>query len=201
MNATANAHITHPADSQATDLLYTFTGQQIINALENHYNAIRKQINTILFETNRLNTPILVKNTALNILTNGEYGKWLDQHRKLRSLPVEQEQCKKIIHEIENRYTKPPYLVELCRQIKSLEREYNHTIENNNRNLAILQTRAQTTLQEKHKLRGLEKEQFTIDTNKVSELHKKQSFQEQVKRLIQNKIADTVDAVKSRMKL
>lgn len=171
---------TNPPNTTNPEEVYFFTGQQIIAALERDYNAYRDQLNNLKLQNNRLANPVLIKHTAMNMLTGGQYGVAHGQKKQLRSIPIEYEECCKVIRDMENKYTQPPHITELCKQMKTLEYNYNHTIQFNNKYMFVIEDNQKTLLEEKKKLQELEKVEFMLKTKDVKDLFKDSDYQKQV---------------------
>lgn len=161
----------------------SYTGQQISNAIEHHCNALRANINKVILHNNRLSNLSLVKNQALNSLTSGEYRRLFDHQKTLRNDPQAQDQCRQIIKSIEAKYTTPPHIVELSKEMKYLKTQFEFLTECNNNTLAALEKKLTTTLKEKRKLQGHDKDIFSPSTDKIAELYCDVKYQTQIRNL------------------
>lgn len=128
------------------------TGQQIKNALERQYHALREKINTLKLQNNRLTNPLLIKNTALNSLTYGQYGKHVTSMKELSENKIKHDQCRQLLRDIEIQYTQAPYSAQLGKEIVILNANFNVLVESNNTIIESLNIRCKQILNIKHSI-------------------------------------------------
>ena len=150
--------------------IYAYTGQQLKIALEKHYNVLRSKILSVKLHTQRISNLVLIKNTALNALTFGQYAKLFNHQKTLKNDPVEQDKYRQLIRDIEHKYTQPPHITTLCKEIKAHEGICSILIECNKNTLASLESKAAATLIEKRKLDGHEQKLFKALSDKIVDL-------------------------------
>lgn len=161
---------TAPPPANKPIQVYAYTGQQLKIAFEKHYNTLRSKISSVKLHTQRISNPLLIKNTAINALTFGQYVKLFNQQKALKNDPVEQEKYRQLIREIEHKYTQPPHITTLCKEMKAHQGICNILIECNKNTIESLESKAAATLAEKRKLNGCETKTFKTLSDKIIDL-------------------------------